>query len=88
MLRAPVLISELSASLSIISALQDLEAEYDWIIVDFHSAEQTADFEASVDIIDTAIVVVEAGHTSSDHLHATLRPVPRNKIGALVLNKI
>ena len=87
-LRAIAPISELNASLSIVSALEGLEADYDWIVVDFHSTEQTSDFEASVSIIHAAIVVVEAGSTSSECLRATLRMIPRSKVGALILNKI
>jgi Mrp family chromosome partitioning ATPase/capsular polysaccharide biosynthesis protein len=87
-LRAIAPISELSASLSIVSALEGLEADYDWIVVDFNSTEQTSDFEASVSIINTAIVIVEAGSTSSECLSATLRMIPRSKVGALILNKI
>ena len=88
MLRAAAPLSELNASRSIVSALQALEAEYDWIIVDFHSTEQTADFELCVSIINTAIVVVEAGHTSSESLRSTLQLVPRYKVGAVIMNKI
>jgi succinoglycan biosynthesis transport protein ExoP len=88
MLRAAAPLSELNASRSIVSALQALEAEYDWIVVDFHSTEQTADFELCVSIINTAIVVVEAGHTSSESLRGTLQLVPKYKVGAIIMNKI
>ena len=87
-LRAIAPISELNASLSIVSALEGLEADYDWIVVDFHSTEHTSDFEASVSIIHAAIVVAEAGSTSSECLRATLRMIPRSKGSALILNKI
>ena len=62
--------------------------EHDWIVVDFHSTEHTSDFEASVSIIHAAIVVAEAGSTSSECLRATLRMIPRSKGSALILNKI
>ena len=75
-------------SLTIITALQNLVAEYDCVMVDLHSTEQTADLEASMVFISYAIVVVEAGRTSSESLSATLRLVPRDKVAALVLNKI
>jgi Mrp family chromosome partitioning ATPase len=87
-LRAPVPVSELNASLSIIAALQWARSEYDYIVVDFHAAGQTADLEVSMSLIDKVIVVAEAGRTSSENLRATLRLVPREKIAALVLNKI
>jgi Mrp family chromosome partitioning ATPase len=62
--------------------------EYDYIVIDFHSAEQTADLEASMNLINTAIIVAEAGRTSSESLCATLRLFPKKKVAALVLNKI
>jgi len=86
-LRAMAPVSELNATLSIITTLQDLQLEYDCIIVDFHSIEQTADLEASMVFINEVIVVVEARRTSSESLGATLRLVPKNKVAALVLNK-
>jgi hypothetical protein len=88
MLRAMAPVSELNASLTIIAALQNLVAEYDCVMVDLHSTEQTADLEASMVFINYAIVVVEAGRTSSESLSATLRLVPRDKVATLVLNKI
>ncbi len=87
-LRSIAPISELNASLSIIATLQQQRAEYDCVVVDFPSIEQTADFEASMATIDEVIVVVEAGGPSSERLSGFLRLVPKNKIAAVVLNKV
>jgi uncharacterized protein involved in exopolysaccharide biosynthesis/Mrp family chromosome partitioning ATPase len=87
-LRPGAATSELNASLSIVTTLQQLQAEYDCMVVDFHSAEQTADLEASMTAINEVIVVVEARRTSSDSLGRVLRLIPRDKIAAVVLNKV
>jgi len=87
-LRATAPISELNASLSIISTLQHLQTEYDCVVVDLHAAEQSADLEASISVVSEVIVVVEAGRTTSQSLHGLLRALPRDKIAAVVLNKI
>jgi capsular polysaccharide biosynthesis protein len=92
-LRATSQISELNAALSIIKTIQSQD-NYDCVIVDFHSADQTSDLEASVRwggvmaVIKKVIVVAEAGRTPSKLLHGLMRLVPRNKIAALVLNKV
>ena len=39
-------------------------------------------------VIKKVIVVAEAGRTPSKLLHGLMRLVPRNKIAALVLNKV
>ncbi|HEY1945152.1 MAG TPA: Wzz/FepE/Etk N-terminal domain-containing protein [Roseiarcus sp.] len=88
LLRSIAPISELNASLSIVATLQQQRAEYDCVVVDFPSVEQTADFEASVTTIDEVIVVVEAGEASCESLGGFLRLVPKNKIAAVVLNKV
>ena len=88
LLRSITPISELNASLSIVATLQQQRAEYDCVVVDFPSIEQTADFEASMATIDEVIVVLEAGNASYEGLGAFLRLVPKNKIAAVVLNKV
>jgi uncharacterized protein involved in exopolysaccharide biosynthesis/Mrp family chromosome partitioning ATPase len=80
-------ISELNAALSIVNNLH-CHGGYDCVVVDFHSAEETADLEASVAIISEVIVVVEAGRTTSEKLNDVVRLVSREKIAAVMLNKI
>ncbi|HET9717856.1 MAG TPA: hypothetical protein VFP60_16895 [Pseudolabrys sp.] len=91
-LRARNRISELNAALSIIKTVQSQD-KYDCVIVDFHSADQTADLEASVRwggvmaVIKKVIVVAEAGKTTSQRLRDFMQIVPRKKVAGLVLNK-
>jgi capsular polysaccharide biosynthesis protein len=91
-LRARNRISELNAALSIIKTLQSQD-KYDCVIVDFHSADQTADLEASVRwggvmaVVKKVIVVAEAGQTTSQRLRDFMQLVPRKKVAGLVLNK-
>ena len=86
-LRAMTPISELNAALSIANTLQ-FHDEYDCVVVDFHSGEQTADLEASMALMTEVVVVAEAHRTSSERLHDFVRLIPRDKISAVVLNKI
>jgi Mrp family chromosome partitioning ATPase len=86
-LRAATPISELNASLSIISSLEVLRAEYDCIIVDFSASNQTADLEAGVVVADQVIVVAEARRTTSDSLCDLLPKLPSDRIAAIILNK-
>ena len=87
-LRATEPISELNASLSIVATLQHQQAEYECVVVDFHCAEQTGDLEASVATMSDVIVVAEARRTSSESLRDLLRLVPKDKIVAVILNKM
>ena len=87
-LRPAAPISELNSSLSIVSSLQKLLADYDCVVVDFDSTEQTGDLEGSMAVIDEVIVVAEARRTSSESLDGLLRLIPGNKIAAVVLNKV
>ncbi|MBV9633758.1 MAG: hypothetical protein JOZ40_03930 [Methylobacteriaceae bacterium] len=81
-------ISELNASLSILTALQQLRARYDCVVIDFHSTEQTVDLEASMSALNEVIVVVESGRTLADTLRAFLRFIPKEKVMGVVLNKV
>jgi uncharacterized protein involved in exopolysaccharide biosynthesis len=85
-LRATSQISELSAALSIVKALEH-HGNYDCVIVDFLSTDQTADLEASVSLLKQVIVVVEAGRTTSGSLHNLMRFVPGDKVATVILNK-
>jgi len=85
-LRATSQISELSAALSIVKTLEHL-GNYDCVIVDFLSTDQTADLEASVSLLKQVIVVVEAGRTTSGSLHNLMRFVPGDKVATVILNK-
>jgi capsular polysaccharide biosynthesis protein len=87
-LRATGPISELNASVSITGALQNQQPKYNCMVVDFHSTEQTADFEAGMAMINKLIVVVEARRTPSEGLERVLRIVPREKIAMVILNKV
>jgi Mrp family chromosome partitioning ATPase len=87
-LRATTPISELNASLSIISTLELLRADYDCIIVDFIASEQTTDLEAGVSLVDQMVAVAAARHTTSDSLRGLLRKFPGDRIAAVILNKI
>jgi len=87
-IRAAGPISEVKASVSIIGTLQNQQPDYNCTVVDFHSTEQTSDFEAGMALINKLIVVVEARRTSSDTLDLLLRLVPRENIVAVILNKV
>ena len=86
-LRATSSMSELNASLSIVTTLQHLKTEYDSVVVDFHSTDQTADFEASSAVVTNVIIVVEARRTSSEGIRWLLRLIDRDKVAGIVLNK-
>ncbi len=88
MLRAAAPISPLNASLSIVTALQHLQPEYDCVVVDFHSTDQTADLEANIAVINDAVVVVEAERTTAESLRGLLGVLPRDKIEAVIVNKM
>lgn len=87
-LRATASFSELNASLSIVSAIETFQVEVDYIIVDFQSCDQTADFDAALHVIDQAILVAEAQRTGAGDLRRVIRKIPGRKLGAVVLNKV
>ena len=88
MLRATTPVSELNASLSIVSTLELLRADYDCIVIDFHSGAQTADLQACIAFTDDVVVVAEARRTTSESLCGFLRELPGNKIATVILNKV
>ena len=89
LLRATSGLSELNASLSLLSVLQDWRSEqsFNYLVVDLHSVKQTADLEAILGTIDEVLVVTEAGKTSSEEFDRVIRLVPREKLSAVVVNK-
>lgn len=84
----PAAASPVGASLSVADAVQQLPPDYDWIVVDFHSAEETPDLEAGSSALDAVIVVIEAGRTRGDDLHLLLGALPRDKVAAVIVNKV
>lgn len=88
MLRAMAPISPVNASNSIVSTLQHLQSKYECVVVDFHSTDQTADLAASSTVINGVVVVVEAGQATAESLLGLLRVLPRDKIEAVMVNKI
>jgi hypothetical protein len=87
-LRATIPISELNASDSIVSTLACHRAEYDHIVVDFHSAEQAADVQAAKSVTDLVIVVAEAERTALESLCGFLQEIPIDRIATIILNKV
>ena len=88
LLRSIAPISELNASLSIVATLQQQRAEYDCVVVDFPSVEQTARFRSQRDDDRRGDRRREIREASSESLGGFLRLVPKNKIAAVVLNKV
>jgi len=86
-LRAAHPTSELNASLSIATTLRYLQQEYDCVVVDFHSTDQTADLEMAMGVISEVLVVARARYTSSDDLEGLLRVIPPAKLAAVFLNR-
>lgn len=87
-LRPTGLISDLNASLSISAALQHLQREYSFIVVDFHSTDRTADLEAAMGVISEVLLVLKARRTFADHLEGILRIIPPEKLSAVILTRI
>ena len=87
-LRAAPPMSELNASLSIVSTLQNLRTEYDCVVVDFHSIAQASDLEACLPVTDEVIIVARSGRTSCQELRRCIRLITRQKFAALILNQV
>jgi Mrp family chromosome partitioning ATPase len=87
-LRPTAPISELNASLSILATLQDQMPRYDCLVIDFQSAERTGDLAVSMGVIAEICVVLEAGRTTPESLRGFLQLIPRDKVAAIILNKI
>jgi MinD-like ATPase involved in chromosome partitioning or flagellar assembly len=81
--------SDLIASRTILDTLSHQRAkhDYDYIVVDFHSTEETADMESALSAMEKIVVVAEASRTALDNLKTALRPVPSDKVSSLLLNK-
>jgi uncharacterized protein involved in exopolysaccharide biosynthesis/Mrp family chromosome partitioning ATPase len=88
MLRATWPVSDLTAALSIVTALESASVEHQWIVVDFHSPAQTVDLEATINLMDQVVVIVEAQRTTHQGLRDVLNIVPPSKLASIVLNKV
>jgi uncharacterized protein involved in exopolysaccharide biosynthesis len=86
-LRSMIAVSDLVGCRSVISALEEVSASYDCIIVDLHSPFRTMDLEATIGRLDHIIVVVEARRSTAKALHEMLKVIPYLKRAAVVLNK-
>ncbi len=86
-LRAAASVSGLTASLSIFAALERVDVEHQWIVVDFHSLARTVDLEAAINLMDQVVVIVEAQRTTRQGLRDLLNVVPASKLAAVVMNK-
>jgi len=86
-LRAAAPVSDLTASLSIVAALESAGVEHQWIVVDFHSFAQTVDLEAAINLMDQVVVIVEAQRTTRQALRDLMNVVPPLKLRAIVMNK-
>jgi Mrp family chromosome partitioning ATPase len=88
MLRQSGPISELNAATSILATFVDELPRYDCLVVDFQSAAQTLDLAASMAAIGQVCVVTEAGRTPPESLERMLQLIPREKLAAIILNKM
>jgi capsular polysaccharide biosynthesis protein/Mrp family chromosome partitioning ATPase len=86
-MRAPSPISPLTASASIAAALKELREKYEYVVVDFHSADRTADLEASMTVVDRVVAVVETGQTRPEGLLSFLATLPEDKVEGVLVNK-
>jgi Mrp family chromosome partitioning ATPase len=87
-LRATAPLSELNASLSILSTIELLRGKHDCVVVDFHACDETADLEAALAVLDQVILVAEARRTAARSLLRVARKVPGRKLAAVVLNRV
>ena len=87
LLRGTIAVSDLVASRSVLSALEEASALYDWVVVDLHSPARTMDLEAAIGLLDQVIVVVEACRSTAKTLQEVLAIVPHLKRAAVILNK-
>lgn len=88
MLRQSGPISELNAATSILATFVEELPRYDCLVVDFQSAAQTLDLAASMAAIGQVCVVIEAGRTTPESLERMLHLIPREKLAAIILNKM
>jgi Mrp family chromosome partitioning ATPase len=86
-MRALSPISPLTASASIVAVLNELREKYEYVVVDFHSADRTADLEASMTVVDRVVAVVETGQTRPESLLSFLAALPEDKVEGVLINK-
>jgi capsular polysaccharide biosynthesis protein/Mrp family chromosome partitioning ATPase len=86
-MRALSPISPLTASASIVAALSKLREKYEYVVVDFHSADRTADLEASMAVVDRVVAVVETGRTRPESLLSFLAALPEDKVEGVFVGK-
>jgi Mrp family chromosome partitioning ATPase len=85
-LRPPAPLFELAVARTIVTVVQQAPAEYDCIIVDLSSTEETADLEAVMAALDRVLVVVAAGTTSTQALCELIQLFSTDKHVSMVLN--
>ena len=88
LLRATAPISPVNASNSILTALRQMAANFDCVVVDFPSTDQTAALEATLGALDKVLLVTEAGRSPVENTAKLLKRLPAEKIEAVLVNKI
>ena len=88
--QGPVETSEFLNSNIMRTFLDKIRGRYDYIILDLPSITSVVDVRASVDIVDTYILVVEWGRTSIKTVQRVLGSAQHvcNKVLGVVLNKV
>jgi protein-tyrosine kinase len=68
--------------------LNEMAANFDWIIVDTPPVVLLPDTNLLAGMVDAAVLVIEAGRTSYDLINRTLQALGRNRILGVVLNGV
>jgi hypothetical protein len=86
-LRTASAITDLNAALAIRAQIETMLLPFRWIVVDFHSRNQSLDFIPSLSVLNKVFLVAEARRTSADQLLELLNAVPADKLAGVILNK-
>lgn len=86
-LRTASAITDLNAALAIRAQIETMLLPFRWIVVDFHSRNQSLDFIPSLSVLNKVFLVAEARRTSADQLLEMLNAIPGDKFAGVILNK-
>ena len=68
--------------------IDEMAAKFDWVIVDTPPVVLLPDTNLLVKIVDTAIIVIEAGKTSCDLIERAIQVIGRPRVLGFVLNSV
>jgi capsular exopolysaccharide synthesis family protein len=79
--------AELLGTTGMRRAIETLRSQFDWVVIDTPSAKPLADVGILTPLVDSVVLVVRAGVTSTPAIHDAIATIDGSKLIGIVLNE-